>query len=211
MQKLAHTTYPIHELLRERWSPRAFADRIVEPEKLRSLLEAARWAPSSYNEQPWSFIVATKENRAEYDRLLSCLVEGNIRWAQHAPVLMLSVAKLSFDRNTKPNRHAFHDVGLAVESLVIQATALGLSAHQMAGFHADKARDLFGIPEGHEPVAAMALGYPGDLGSLPEDLRQREQALRTRKPLDAFVFAGHWGQPSSLVTGQVESTDLSGS
>ena len=202
MQKLAETRYPIHELLRERWSPRAFADRMVEPEELRSLLEAARWAPSSFNEQPWSFIVATKEHPGEYERLLSCLVEGNIRWAQHAPVLMLSVAKLAFERNQKPNRHAFHDVGLAVENLVIQGMALGLFVHQMAGFHADKARELYGIPEGHEPVAAMAIGYLDDPGRLPDDLREREVAPRFRKPLESFVFSGQWGQLSPLVHGK---------
>jgi nitroreductase len=199
MQKLAETRYPIHELLRERWSPRAFADRMVEPEKLRSLLEAARWAPSSFNEQPWSFIVATKEHAGEYERLLSCLVEGNVRWAQHAPVLMLSVARLAFERNQKPNRHAFHDVGLSVENLVIQATALGLAVHQMAGFHVDKARELFSIPDGHEPVAALVLGFPGDPAGLPEDLREREVAPRIRKPLESFVFSGQWGQSSPLV------------
>jgi len=202
MQKLAETRYPIHELLRERWSPRAFADRMVEPEKLRSLLEAARWAPSSFNEQPWSFIVATKEHPGEYERLLSCLVEGNIRWAQHAPVLMLSVARLAFERNQKPNRHAFHDVGLAVENLVIQGMALGLFVHQMAGFHADRARDVYGIPEGHEPVAAMAIGYLDDPGRLPDDLREREVAPRFRKPLESFVFSGQWGQLSPLVHGK---------
>jgi len=202
MQKLAETRYPIHELLRERWSPRAFADRMVEPEKLRSLLEAARWAPSSFNEQPWSFIVATKQHPDEYERLLSCLVEGNVRWAQHAPVLMLSVARLAFERNQKPNRHAFHDVGLAVENLVIQATALGLAVHQMAGFHVDKARELFSIPDGHEPVAALVLGFPGDPAGLPEDLREREVAPRIRKPLESFVFSGQWGQSSPLVDGK---------
>ena len=204
MQKLAETRYPIHELLRERWSPRAFADRMVEPEKLRSLLEAARWAPSSFNEQPWSFIVATKEHPGEYGRLLSCLVEGNVRWAQHAPVLMLSVARLAFERNQKPNRHAFHDVGLAVENMVIQATALGLAVHQMAGFHVDKARELFSIPDGHEPVAALVLGFPGDPAGLPEDLRERERAPRIRKPLESFVFSGQWGQPSRLVHGKAQ-------
>ena len=202
MRKLAETRYPIHELLRERWSPRAFADRMVEPEELRSLLEAARWAPSSFNEQPWSFIVATKEHPGDYERLLSCLVEGNIRWAQHAPVLMLSVAKLAFERNQKPNRHAFHDVGLAVENLVIQGMALGLFVHQMAGFHVDRAREVYGIPEGYEPVAAMAIGYLDDLSRLPDDLRERELAPRIRKPLEAFVFSGHWGQPSPLVHGK---------
>lgn len=207
MEKPAETAYPIHDLLRRRWSPRAFASQPVEPEKLCSLLEAARWAPSSFNEQPWSYIVATQDNPAEYDRLLSCLAEGNQQWAQSAPVLMLSVAKLYFERNGKDNRHAFHDVGLSSENLVIQATALGLFVHQMAGFDVDKARQLCGIPDGlrpagghrYEPVAAFALGYPGDLGSLPDSLREREQAPRTRKPLDAFVFSGSWGQPSSLV------------
>ena len=202
MQKLAETRYPIHELLRERWSPRAFADRMVEPGELRSLLEAARWAPSSFNEQPWSFIVATKEHPGEYERLLSCLVEGNVRWAQHAPVLMLSVAKLVFERNQKPNRHAFHDVGLAVENLVIQGMVLGLFVHQMAGFHADRAREVYGIPEGYEPVAAMAIGYLDDPGRLPDDLREREVAPRIRKPLESFVFSGQWGQPSRLVHGK---------
>jgi len=199
MRKLAETRYPIHELLRERWSPRAFADRMVEPEELRSLLEAARWAPSSFNEQPWSFIVATKQHPGEYERLLSCLVEGNVRWAQHAPVLMLSVAKLAFERNQKPNRHAFHDVGLAVENLVIQGMALGLFVHQMAGFHADRALEMYGIPEGYDPVAAMVIGYLDDPGRLPDDLREREVAPRFRKPLESFVFSGQWGQPSPLV------------
>lgn len=199
IEKPAEITYPIHDLLRRRWSPRAFSDRMIEPEKLRSLLEAARWAPSSFNEQPWSFIVATKENETEYNRLLSCLTEGNIPWAQHASVLMLSVAKLHFDRNRKGNRHAFHDVGLAVENLVIQATALGLFAHQMAGFHVEKARELFNIPEGYEPVAMMALGYLGDAVTLPEQLRERELAPRSRKPLETFVFTGSWGQTSPLV------------
>ena len=199
MEKPADTRYPIHDLLRRRWSPRAFSDRTVEPEKLQSLLEAARWAPSCFNEQPWSFIIATKENPAEHARLASCLVESNLRWAPQAPVLMLSVAKRYFERNGKENRHAFHDVGLAVENLVIQAVALGLAVHQMAGFHVEKARTLFSIPEGYEPVAMIALGYLGDPEALPEDLRQRELAPRSRKPLETFVFFGRWGQTSPLI------------
>ncbi|HEV8132361.1 MAG TPA: nitroreductase family protein [Acidobacteriota bacterium] len=199
MDKPAKADYPIHDLLKVRWSPRAFSDRTVEPDKLCTLLEAVRWAPSSFNEQPWSFIIATKEDKPEFDRLLSCLVEGNIAWAQHAPVLMLSVAKLFFEKNGKENRHAFHDVGLAVENLVIQATALGLTVHQMAGFHVEKARELFGIPERYEPVAAMAIGYPGDPESLPPQLRERESGPRTRKSLQEFAFTGRWGQVSPLV------------
>jgi nitroreductase len=201
MEKPAETQYPIHELLKRRWSPRAFSNRIVEPDTLRSLLEAARWAPSSYNEQPWSFIVATKQDPAEFARLLSCLVEGNIQWAQHAPVLMVSVARLSFEEDGKPNRHAFHDVGQAAANLTVQATALGLFVHQMAGILPDKVRALYGVPEQYEPVAAIALGYPGDPQSLPERLRNRELAPRERKPLTEFVFTGRWGQPSPIVTG----------
>lgn len=204
MGKTARTQYPIHDLLKQRWSPLAYSDRSVEPEKLCSLLEAARWAPSSYNEQPWSFIVATQEDRAEYNRLLDCLVEANRQWAAQAPVLMLSVAKQHFERNGQPNRHAFHDVGLAVENLVIQAVALDLFVHQMAGFQVDKARELFSIPESYEPVAAIAVGYLGDPQSLSEALRQRQLAARTRKSLAEFVFTGSWGQTSPLVSSQVE-------
>jgi nitroreductase len=199
IEKPAETTYPIHDLLRRRWSPRAFSDRLVEPEKLQSLFEAARWAPSSFNEQPWHFIVCTKENPADHERLLGCLSEGNIPWARQAPVLMLSVARLHFTRTGRPNRHALHDVGLATENLVIQAVALGLAVHQMAGFDMAKARSAFGIPADFEPAAAIAVGYQGEPAQLPAQLRDRELAPRSRKPLLEFIFGGQWGQPSSLV------------
>ena len=201
MEKPADAQYPIHDLLQRRWSPRAFSDRSVEPDTLRSLLEAARWAPSSSNEQPWNFIVATKDNQAEHGRLLSCLVEGNRLWAQHALVLMVSVARMSFEEDGKPNRHAFHDVGQAVADLTVQATALGLMVHQMAGFHPEKVRELYGVPKEFEPVAAIALGYPGDPESLPERLKKRELAPRERKSLTEFVFTGCWGKTSPVVAG----------
>ena len=195
MKSLAETQYPIHELLQSRWSPRAFWDQLIDPEMLNSILEAARWAPSSFNEQPWCFIVATKQNLAEFDRLLSCLVEANQAWAKSASVLMISVAKLHFDRNGKDNRHAFHDVGAAASNLALQATALGLFAHQMAGFDIEKTRETFSIPEGYEPVAAIALGYLGDPQTLPEKLRDAELAPQTRRSLETFTFTGKWGQP----------------
>jgi nitroreductase len=203
MEKPAATQYPIHELLKRRWSPRAFSDRPVEPEALRSLLEAARWAPSSSNEQPWSFIVVTRdnENEVEHGRLVSCLMDGNVPWAQRAPVLMVSVARMSFEDNTKPNRHALYDVGQAVANLSVQATALGLFVHQMAGFYPDKVRELYGIPKEFESVAAIALGYPGDPESLPEKFRSREVAPRERKLMAEFVFAGRWGKTSPVVAG----------
>jgi nitroreductase len=200
MEKAAETTYPIEDLLKRRWSPRAFADRPVEPEKLLSLWEAARWAASTANQQPWYFIAASKENAAEHARLLSCLRENNQQWASRAPVLMVSVAKLTFDANGQPNRHAFHDVGLAVANLITQATALGLYVHQMAGFYPDRVRELYGVPDGFEPVAGIVLGYLGDPTTLPEDLHQRELAPRVRKPIETFVFQGRWEQTSPLVT-----------
>jgi nitroreductase len=199
MEKLADTTYPIEELLKRRWSPRAFADRPVEPKTLLSLWEAARWAASTGNEQPWYFIVATKQDEAEYARLLSCLRENNQQWASRAPVLMVSVAKLAFDANGQPNRHAFHDVGLAVANLILQATAFGLFVHQMAGIYPDKVRELYSVPDGFEPVAGIVLGYLGDPALLPKDLRQREGAPRARRPIETFVFQGVWGQTSPVV------------
>lgn len=198
MEKPAPTDYLIEDLLKRRWSPRAFSDRNVEPDKLCSLFEAARWAASSFNEQPWSFILTMKEHAEEYARLLSCLAEKNQQWAHLAPVLAVSVAKLNFDHGGKPNRHAFHDVGLAVGNLLVEATALGLVVHQMAGFSADKVRLAFGVPEGFEPVAAMAIGYPGPPEILPEQFREQELGPRKRKPISSFVFENNWGEPAAL-------------
>ncbi|MDZ7958014.1 MAG: nitroreductase family protein [Aulosira sp. DedQUE10] len=197
-QKLAQTQYPVHDFIRSRWSPRAFADRLVEQEKLLSLLEAARWAPSSYNHQPWSFIVATKDDATEYNRLLSTLVEFNQGWAKNAPVLILAVAKIRTD-DGKTNRHAFHDVGLALENLILQATTLGLFAHQIAGFNANTAREVYQIPEDYEPATVVTVGYPGDPQSLPDGLRDRELAPRVRKPLTEFVFTRQWGHTLPLL------------
>jgi nitroreductase len=142
--------------------------------------------------------LATKEAKADYDRLFNCLLPGNQLWAGQAPVLMLSVAKLAFE-DQSPNRHAFHDVGLAVQNLILQALTQDIFVHQMAGFEVEKARDLLNLPAGHEPAAMIALGYLGDPNTLPEKLRLRELAPRTRKPLTEFVHAGRWGQPLSLV------------
>jgi nitroreductase len=190
----------IHDLISHRWSPRAFDSRAVEPEKLRSLFEAARWASSSYNAQPWYFIVATKDDPENFKRVLECFVEFNQGWAKNAPVIALSVAALKMPHDGSQNRHAFHDVGQAAANLALQATALGLQIHQMAGVLPDKARQVFGIPDGYEAVAGMAIGYPGDAASLPDQLRERELAPRDRKPASSFVFTGSWGKPSPIVT-----------
>ena len=177
-----------------------FSNKPVPAPVLGSLLEAARWAPSSYNEQPWSFIIATKEHADDFKRLLSCLTPGNQSWAQNAPTLIISVAKLTFDRNGKPNRHAYHDIGLAAAQLTLQATALGLSVHQMAGIDMEKTRGVYAIPEGYDPVTGIAVGYPSDPDKMTEEIRSRELAPRHRKTLEAFVFSGTWGQKYSLVS-----------
>ena len=192
VRKPADASHPIHDLISERWSPRAFADRPVEREKLYSLLEAARWAPSSRNLQPWYFIVATKENADDYERLLATLWDRNALWAKYAPVLLLVVAKLSDHPGGEYT--TFYDVGMAAGNLVTQAVDLGLATHQMGGFDPDKARASLGIPEGYQPLAVIALGYPGTLDMLPDDLREREVAPRSRKPLEDFAFEGRWEQ-----------------
>jgi len=195
-EKPAPCDYPILDLLARRWSPRAFSDRAVDRETLASLFEAARWAPSSGNGQPWSFLIATAENPAEHARMASVLVTGNA-WAHKAPVLMLSVASL-FRGGDKPNRHAYHDVGLATENLVVQAHSMGLVIHMMAGFNVDKAREIFEIPAGYDPLTMIAIGYPGHPDSLSEELRAKDLAPRQRKPIGEFVFSGKFGQPAGL-------------
>ena len=199
VQKPAETAAPIHDLLRHRWSPRAFDSRPVEPEKLRALFEAARWAASSYNAQPWFYIVAAKDDQENYKRVLDCFVEFNQGWAKNAPVVALSVARMKFEHNGEPNNHAFHDVGQATANLALEATNLGLQIHQMAGILPEKARQIFNIPAGYEAVAGIAIGYPGPPESLPEHLRQREMAPRERKPAASFVFTGSWGKTSPIV------------
>ena len=192
--KLAGTTREILEVLRRRWSVRAFADQPIEHDALFTLLEAARWAPSSFNEQPWRFVIAARADADAFESILKCLAAGNQTWAKRAAVLGVSVAKMTFDRNGRPNRHAFHDVGMAIAHLTIQAAAVGIGVHQMAGFDAECARRTLEVPEGFDPVAAFALGYPGAPEVL-EDPRQRESEItpRSRLPATAIAFRGRWG------------------
>jgi nitroreductase len=198
MEKIAETQTPIHEVIGRRWSPRAFSERPVEPDKLRSVLEAARWAPSSWNDQPWAYLLATREDRENYDALFGVLMETNRSWAGKAPVLLLTLAHTRLQKDGQPNRHGFYDLGQATANLILQATSLGLATHQMGGFNVEAARERFGVPEGWEPVSMIALGYPGETDSLPEPLREREMAQRRRKRLDEFVFSGTWGRPASI-------------
>jgi nitroreductase len=194
-EKPASADYPINELMRRRWSPRAFEEgKAVEREKLLTLLEAARWAPSCFNDQPRFFLVFDGSDADALERARACLVPGNA-WALKAPVLLLSVARETFEKNGKPNRWAQHDVGLATENLFLEAVEIGLAAHAMAGYDADRARKEFEIPEGFTPIAMIAIGYPyrGKLEELDEKLRAKELAPRERKPIGRMAFAGKWG------------------
>jgi len=197
-QKQARPDHPIHELIAQRWSPYTFADRAVSDDDLRSLFEAARWAASSYNEQPWAYVVATKTDPNAFNRLLSCLVEGNLGWAAGAPVLALGCTRLRFTHNGKPNGSAIHDLGLASANLTVEATARGLVVHQMAGILPEMARGLYHIPEGIQVVTGLAIGYAADPGTLHEKCRDRDLSPRTRKPLNEFVFGPEWGVASSI-------------
>lgn len=200
MKNPAPTEVPVHEIVRERWSPRAFSDKTVAPEVLRSLFEAARWAPSSSNLQPWAYIVGTRDDQEDFDKVLSTLVEFNQGWAKNAPVLALSVAQVKNPKDGAPNRWAFHDVGSASAQLTTEANSRGLYVHQMAGLDPNKARQVFNIPADWDTVAAMAIGYPGDPATLPDKLRERELAPRVRKPVSEFVMAGGWGHTAPFVS-----------
>ena len=196
-EKPASADYPLDDEIARRWSPRIFEEgREVEHEKIMTLLEAARWAPSCFNEQPWRYLVFDGTDTEAMQRARACLVEGN-QWALKAPVLMISIARDNFTYNEKPNRTAQHDVGLASENLVLEVVELGLVAHQMAGFDTARARSEFNIPEGFTVLAMIAIGYPyrGNLDDLDEKTRAKELAARSRKPVSEIAFAGTWSAP----------------
>jgi nitroreductase len=174
----------LHSLITERYSPVIFSTKQVEEEKLRLLFDAARWAPSSYNEQPWRFIVGVKDQGENYENILDSLVEANQYWAKYAPVLALSFAKKNSTVKDKPNRFAQYDTGMAVGNLLAQATSMGLYVHQMGGYSREKVIKAFNIEDEFEPMAAMAIGYKGDIELFPDDLKERELKKRVRKPLD---------------------------
>lgn len=193
MDRKAPTDHPIHDLLAHRWSPRAFADTPVSREDVLSLFEAARWAPSCFNEQPWRFLVVAKEDGEAYETMLGCLMEGNASWASAAPVLIIAMAETTFARNGNPNRHAGHDLGLAVAQMTLEAQDRGLVMHQMGGIKVDNIREVYGVPASVDIYTGIALGHPGDADSLPEGLREREMAPRSRNPMVDMVFTGQFG------------------
>ncbi|MEK9946181.1 MAG: nitroreductase family protein [Alphaproteobacteria bacterium] len=199
LEKPADTAVPLHDLLANRWSPRAFTDRPVEPEKLLAVMEAGRWAASSNNGQPWAFIVANKGNPTAFKAMLDCLMDGNQSWAVLAPVLILTFVEPIWPGQDRANVTAMHDVGMATAMMSVQAEALGLRTHQMGGIHRDKIRDVYAVPPTFEPVSAIAVGYQGAEALLPEKKdRAREANPRTRKPLEEIVFADKFGTPANL-------------
>jgi len=198
VSKLAPTHPSVHELIAARWSPRAFSDREVPDSELAIVFDAARWAASSNNEQPWRFLVARKSDPAAYDKMLGLLVEFNQGWARSAPVLFIMAAKKTFSRSGAPNRFCLHDAGQALANLMLQATALGLHTHAMAGFDEQRARTELHIPDDYEVGAAVALGYLGRPEDLPGRYSATEIAPRQRKSITEVVFGADWNSASGL-------------
>jgi nitroreductase len=194
-EKYADALPGVLPLIRARWSPRSFSSREVSNEDLKTVLDAAHWAASSFNEQPWRFLVARKADAQAYQTIFNLLLPFNQVWAKSAPVLLITAGKRAFTRNGQPNHYVLHDTGAAMAYLFLQATALGLQAHGMGGFDREKARQDLAIPADYEVGAAAALGYLGSPDELPDPLRQQELAKRERKPLSEIVFGAHWDQP----------------
>ena len=183
-QKTAETIHPVSELIRKRWSPRSFdVNRAIAENDLQTLFEAASWAPSSMNEQPWRYIYAHRSDEANFKRLFDCLAEGNQPWAKNAAVLVVSLARKKFVRNDKPNRHALYDTGGANALLTLQALELGIYVHQMGGFDFEKTAVEFSLPEEVEVACFLALGYLDSPDKLEEPFKTRELGERTRRPL----------------------------
>lgn len=188
----------IDNTLARRWSSRAFdPKRAVERERLLSCLEAARWAPSCFGEEPWRFIVADRFSGNElgnWKNLLDCLSPKNRPWAQHAPVLVMACSSMLFRQNDRENRWAEYDTGQAVMAMCFQATSLGMITHQMGGFDVEMARGHWGIPKDVQPMSVTALGYLGDDAVLDDALREAEQKKRTRLPMSETIFLDRWKQ-----------------
>jgi len=188
MSKSSQVEFPVVELIEKRRSLRAYSSEPIDQESIDSLFEAARWAPSSVNEQPWVYMYATKDRGELWSKLLNTLVEGNRIWADQAPLLVLSMVRKNFIRNDRPNGSAKYDLGAANALLSLQATQLGLNVHQMGGFDKQQAIDSLQIPDTHEPVVMLAIGYPGQPELLSENLKSRELAPRERYTQEFFVM-----------------------
>src|SRR5919206_3997561 len=192
IEKRAKTDFPIHELIAKRWSARAFSTRPVEKSKLLSILEAARWAPSSRNEQPWRYIVFTYDNPEMLKKAQSVLKEIN-DYAKRAPILICAITKKTYSENGSLNRLHFHDLGAANENMFLEAFNQGLIMHEMGGFDVQKAKEVFNIPEDFEVGIMIAIGYQDIHQVLPESLRQKAHLPRERKPISEFAFLEELG------------------
>ena len=188
----------IHELIAGRRSIRSFSERGIDDDSFMKLFEAARWASSSRNEQPWRFIAARKEDKENFQRTLDCINESNRTWARHGAMLIVVLARKNFTLHPSPNSHAQHDVGLAIGNLALQATALGIFLHQLGGIDYRKVHEVFEVPEDYEVISIIVAGYPGRPDSLPENLRARETMTRQRKDLESLVFEGRFGNASRV-------------
>ena len=184
----------LEPLIHQRWSPRAFSARAIEPALLERLMEAARWAPSCYNEQPWRFVVAHASHTEGFAGILSTLVPFNQSWAKSAAVIGIAIARLQFAKNGKPNDWARYDTGQAMAQLTMQAEFEGAKVHQMGGFDPAACAQVLGIPEGFVAVAAFAIGYEGDPSTLDPQMQPGEMALSERTPLEEIVFHGKFSQ-----------------
>jgi nitroreductase len=187
-------THSVQEIISGRWSPYAFDERLIDDAELLSLFEAARWAASAYNEQPWRFIVTARDEFEPFGEMLTCLVDANSTWAAHASALAIGVVSLNFAHNGQANAMAVHDLGLASATLTIEAAARGIQVHQMSGILPDQARELFNIPKDFAAVTALAIGYPGEAPDQGEGIRERDQMPRSRRPLAETLFTGTWGK-----------------
>ena len=196
MHKPAITQVSINETLANRWSGRAYdAAKKISHEQTIALLEAARWAPSCFGDQPWRFIVWDKNtDAAAWQQAFDCLAPGNQSWVKDAPLLVLTCADTLFNHNQQPNRLAQYDTGAATENLCLQASSMGLMAHQMGGFSADKARAAFAIPGQYILMAMVSVGYAADISTVEGDALARETAARTRRPLGELFYTGTWGK-----------------
>jgi nitroreductase len=193
----ANTDHPVSEIIAKRWSARAFSTRPVEFSKLLSILEAARWAPSSRNEQPWRYIVFTSDNPEMLKKAQSVLKEIN-DYAKRAPILICAITKKTYSENGNPNRLYFHDLGAANENMFLEAFNQGLIMHEMGGFDVQKARDIFIVPEDYELGIMIAIGYQDAYHVLPERLRHKAFTPRVRKPLSEIVFIEKMGNGIKL-------------
>jgi len=178
----------VHQIIKKRYSTVVFSTKQIEEDKLASLFESARWAPSAFNEQPWRFIVGINGKDENYQKIYDCLMEANQAWAKFAPVLVLTIASVNSSVTGKPNRFAQYDTGMAVGNILAQATSLGLHTHQMGGFSMKNAKEFFDIGDDYEIMAVMAIGYKGDVELFPEYLQERESKKRFRKPIDEFFM-----------------------